>query len=126
MKIRHKRYGAVEAKEWGNVIKIVDNENNNYSGRIININQNKQTSTHFHSKKHKTFYVLNGTLVLDIVEPDTAEIMSYEIDSEETFEIEQNVAHRLRAVDSGVTVIEISTYHNDLDVYRVQPLNLPA
>ena len=122
MKIRHKRYGAVEAKEWGNVIKIVDNENNNYSGRIININQNKQTSTHFHSKKHKTFYVLNGTLVLDIVEPDTAEIMSYEIDSEETFEIEQNVAHRLRAVDSGVTVIEVSTYHHDTDVYRVQPL----
>ena len=126
MKIRHKRYGAVEAKEWGNVIKIVDNEDNNYSGRIININQNNQTSTHFHSNKHKTFYVLSGTLVLDIIEPDSAEVMSYEIDSEETFEIEQNVAHRLRAVDSGVTVIEISTYHHDSDVYRVQPLNTPA
>jgi hypothetical protein len=67
--------------------------------------------------------VLSGTLLIDIIEPDTAEVMSYEIDSEETFEIEQNVAHRLRAVDSGVTVIEISTYHHDNDVYRVQPLN---
>ena len=126
MKIRHKRYGAVEAKEWGNVIKIVDNEDNNYSGRIINVNQNKQTSTHFHSNKHKTFYVLSGTLIIDIIEPDTAEIMSYEIDSEETFEIEQNVAHRLRAVDSGVTVIEVSTYHDDSDVYRVQAIQTPA
>ena len=67
--------------------------------------------------------MLSGTLLVDIIEPDTAEEMSYEIDSEETFEIEQNVAHRLRAVDSGVTVIEVSTYHNDSDVYRVQPLN---
>ena len=126
MKIRHKRYGAVESKSWGNVIKIVDNEDNNYSGKIINVNQNNQTSTHFHSKKHKTFYVLSGTLVIDIIEPDTAEVMSYEIDSEETFEIEQNVAHRLRAVDSGATVIEISTYHHDSDVYRVQAIQTPA
>ena len=66
MKIRHKRYGAVESKSWGNVIKIVDNEDNNYSGKIINVNQNNQTSTHFHSKKHKTFYVLSGTLLIDV------------------------------------------------------------
>jgi len=49
--------------------------------------------------------------------------VSYKIDSEETFEIEQNVAHRLRAEEGGVTVIEVSTYHHDNDVYRVQPLN---
>ena len=123
MNIRHKRYGQVVNKSWGNEIRIVDNEDNNYSGKLLNINQNESTSTHFHSKKHKTLYVLSGTLIIDIIEPDTAEVMSYEIDSEETFEIEQNVAHRLRAVDSGVTVIEISTYHHDNDVYRVQPLN---
>jgi len=122
MKIRHKRYGAVESKSWGNVIKIIDNEDNNYSGRILNINQHNSTSTHFHSNKHKTFYVLSGVLVLDIIEPDTAEVMTYEVDSEEIFEIEQNVAHRLRAADDGVMVVEISTYHHDNDVYRVQPL----
>jgi hypothetical protein len=46
--------------------------------------------------------------------------MRYSVDSEETFEIEQNVAHKLYAKDSGVTVIEVSTYHDDSDVYRVQ------
>ena len=56
MKIRHKRYGAVESKSWGNVIKIVDNEDNNYSGKIINVNQNNQTSTHFHSKKQLNLF----------------------------------------------------------------------
>ena len=50
MKVRHKRYGAVTNKDWGNIIKIVDNEENNYSGRIINLNQTQMTSTHFHSK----------------------------------------------------------------------------
>ena len=42
---------------------------------------------------------------------------------EEIFEVEQNVAHRLRAGDDGVMAVEISTYHHDNDVYRVQPLN---
>ena len=123
MEIRHKRYGQVEGKSWGNVIKIVDNEDNDYSGRLLNINQNNQTSTHFHSNKHKTFYVLSGVLVIDVIEPSNAEVVSYKIDSEETFEIEQNVAHRLRAEEDGVTVIEVSTYHHDNDVYRVQPLD---
>ena len=120
MKIHHKRYGQVVNKSWGNEIRIVSNENNNYSGKLLNLNQNESTSTHFHSNKHKTFYVLNGTLHIEIIEPESAELMRYAVDSEETFEIEQNVAHRLYAQDSGVTVIEISTYHDDEDVYRVQ------
>ena len=120
MKIRHKRHGQVIQKSWGNEIKIVDNESNNYSGKLININQNESTSVHFHSKKHKTFYVLNGTLYIQIIEPQSAEQMTYTVDSEETFEIEQNVAHSLSAKDGNVTVIEISTYHNNDDVYRVQ------
>jgi len=119
MKVRHKRYGSVTNKDWGNVIKIVDNEGDNYSGRILNINQNHTTSTHFHSQKHKTIYVLQGTLTIEVIEPDNAELVQYQVDSEECFEIEQNVAHRLMAKDGGVTAIEVSTYHHDNDVYRV-------
>ena len=120
MNVRHKRYGAVTNKDWGNIIKIVDNEENDYSGRIINLNQNQMTSTHFHSNKHKTFYVLSGTLTIEMIEPDNAELMIYNIDSEECFEVEQNVAHRLMAKNGSVTAIEVSTYHDDNDVYRVQ------
>ena len=50
MKIRHKRYGQVINKSWGNEIRIVDNEDNNYSGKLLNLNQNESTSTHFHAK----------------------------------------------------------------------------
>ena len=121
MKVRHKRYGSVTNKDWGNIIKIVDNEENNYSGRIINLNQTQMTSTHFHSKKHKTIYVLQGTLTIEIIEPTNGETISFDVDSEECFDIEQNVAHRLMAKDGGVTAIEISTFHYDEDVYRVSP-----
>ena len=120
MKIRHKRYGQVVNKSWGNEVRIVNNEVNNYSGKLLNLNQNESTSTHFHSKKHKTFYVLTGVLCIEIIEPESAEVMSYKVDSEETFEIEQNIAHKLSAPDGNVTVIEVSTYHDDVDVYRVQ------
>ena len=113
MKVRHKRYGSVTNKDWGNIIKIVDNEENNYSGRIINLNQTQMTSTHFHSKKHKTIYVLQGTLTIEIIEPTNGETISFDVDSEECFDIEQNVAHRLMAKDGGVTAIEISTFHHD-------------
>ena len=121
MNVRHKRYGSVTNKDWGNIIKIVDNEENNYSGRIINLNQTQMTSTHFHSKKHKTIYVLQGTLTIEIIEPTNGETISFDVDSEECFDIEQNVAHRLMAKDGGVTAIEISTFHHDEDVYRVSP-----
>ena len=121
MKVRHKRYGSVSNKDWGNVIKVIDNEDNNYSGRILNINQNQMTSTHFHCDKHKTIYVLQGTLTIEVIEPDNAELVQYNVDSEECFEIEQNVAHRLMAKDGGVTAIEVSTFHHDEDVYRVSP-----
>ena len=120
MKVRHKRYGSVSNKSWGNIIKIVDSEDNNYSGKILNINQNQTTSTHFHSKKHKTIYVLNGVLSIEVIEPESAELVEYKVESEECFEIEQNVTHRLMAKDGGVTAIEVSTYHHDNDVYRVQ------
>ena len=120
MKIRHKRYGQVVNKSWGNEIRIISNEENNYSGKLLNINQNEGTSTHFHSKKHKTYYVLSGALTIEVIEREAAEVMTYVIDSEETFEIEQNVPHRLSAKNGGVTVIEISTYDDDEDVYRVQ------
>ena len=79
------------------------------------------TSTHFHSKKHKTIYVLQGTLTIEIIEPTNGETISFDVDSEECFDIEQNVAHRLMAKDGGVTAIEISTFHRDEDVYRVSP-----
>ena len=121
MKVRHKRYGSVTNKDWGNIIKIVDNEENNYSGRIINLNQTQMTSTHFHSKKHKTIYVLQGTLTIEIIEPTNGETISFDVDSEECFDIEQNVAHRLISKDGGGTAIEISTFHHDEDVYRVSP-----
>ena len=121
MNVRHKRYGAVTNKDWGNIIKIVDNEENDYSGRIINLIQNQMSSTHFHSKKHKTIYVLQGTLTIEIIEPTNGETISFDVDSEECFDIEQNVAHRLMAKDGGVTAIEISTFHQDEDVYRVSP-----
>ena len=79
------------------------------------------TSTHFHSKKHKTIYVLQGTITIEIIEPTNGEVISFDVDSEECFDIEQNVAHRLMAKDGGVTAIEISTFHQDEDVYRVSP-----
>lgn len=119
MNVRHKRYGSVVNKDWGNIIKIVDNEENNYSGRIINLNENEKTTTHFHSKKHKTFYVLSGTLTIQITEPTNGDIISFDVDSEECFDIEQNVAHCLLANNGGVTIVEISTFHDDRDEYIV-------
>ena len=115
MKVRHKRYGQVINKHWGNVVRIIDNEQDNYSGRIINLNENESTSTHFHSKKHKTFYVLSGTLTIEIIEPENGELILFNIDSEECFEIEQNVAHRLMAKNGGVTAIEVGNFHSDDD-----------
>ena len=74
---------------------------------------------HFHSNKHETFYILEGELEVTIVDTETTEQGSYFLEPGRVFEVCQNVPHRLRANGVETKFIEISTFHEDSDSYRV-------
>ena len=106
-------------KDWGSELWLANNKEFDYCGKILTIKPGKGTSMHFHSNKHETFYILEGELEVTIVDTETTEKGSYFLEPGRVFEVSQNVPHCLRANGLETKFIEISTFHEDSDSYRV-------
>jgi len=106
-------------KTWGHEAWLANNEQEDYCGKILHIDANQSTSMHYHLLKHETFYVLEGTLRLELLDGQTAISNQVVLGVGETYEINRGQAHRLIARDDAVKIVEISTFHEDNDSYRV-------
>jgi|TARA_R110000824_G_C14874098_1_gene642640 quercetin dioxygenase-like cupin family protein len=106
-------------KDWGYEIWMANNEEENYCGKILYIKAGHSTSMHFHAKKHETFYILEGKLELELI--CTASTKKYKkvLNEGEVFTLERLLPHRLVAKDGDVKFVEVSTFHEDSDSYRV-------
>lgn len=109
-------------KDWGYELWLANNQDNNYCGKILFIEKGNSTSMHYHEDKHETFYVIDGTLRVDMLK-DKSKPKSHPFTMTckegESMEMERGVAHKLIAENSNVALIEISTFHRDKDSYRV-------
>jgi mannose-6-phosphate isomerase len=106
-------------KDWGSELWLANNKDHNYCGKILIINPGFSSSLHFHANKHETFYILEGELEVVTVDTSTTEESSYFLVPGDAFEISPHVPHRLRANGVEVKFIEISTFHEDSDSYRI-------
>ena len=106
-------------KDWGSELWLANNKEHDYCGKILTINPGFSTSLHFHSNKHETFYILEGELEVVTVDTDTTQESSYFLMEGDSFEINPLIPHRLCATGEPVKFIEISTFHEDSDSYRV-------
>ena len=106
-------------KDWGQEIWLVNNEHENYCGKILFIKKGHSTSMHFHAKKHESFYILEGELNIELINTETTKKYEVSLSIGEVFSLDRLMPHRLKAVASDVKFIEISSYHEDSDSYRV-------
>ena len=106
-------------KEWGNELWLANNKEHDYCGKILTVNPGFSTSLHFHANKHETFYILEGELEVVTVDTDTTEESLHFLIPGDSFEISPHVPHRLCATGEQAKFIEISTFHEDSDSYRV-------
>ena len=106
-------------KTWGYELWLANNQENNYCGKILYIKEGYSTSMHFHANKHETFYVFKGMLKVDVIDTSIADIQTHMVVQGETFEVSRNVPHKLIAMHGPVEFIEISTFHEDRDSYRI-------
>jgi|TARA_R100000908_G_C3752256_1_gene146755 mannose-6-phosphate isomerase-like protein (cupin superfamily) len=106
-------------KDWGSELWIANNKEHDYCGKILTINPGFSTSLHFHVNKHETFYVLEGELEVVTVDTDTTQKSCHFLSEGDVFEINPHIPHRLRATGQRVKFIEISTFHEDTDSYRI-------
>jgi len=106
-------------KDWGYEIWMANNEKENYCGKILFIKFGHSTSMHFHQKKHETFYILEGSLDIEVIDTITTDIYTKTLNEGETFVLDRLIPHRLVPKGGDVKFVEISTFHEDSDSYRV-------
>ena len=106
-------------KNWGYEIWMANNKKENYCGKILYIKKGHSTSMHFHAQKHETFYMLEGKLEIDILNTQSIKKRTKILEEGDVFVLDRLVPHMLKASESDVKFIEISTYHEEEDSYRV-------
>jgi len=114
-----KRKAKVVEKDWGREIWMVNNQEEDYCGKILQINQGYNTSLHFHFEKNETFYIKKGMLQVDFICTLDGVPMTQILNEGDTLTINRGQPHQLIAYDGDVEFIEISTYHKDSDSLRI-------
>ena len=89
-----------------------------YLGKIIHIETGKRLSLQFHTKKNETILVTSGVLHLYTKDQQNNENL-YKLETGESFNIQAGLIHRFEAIDSAVSLIEVSTNYPD-DVIRIE------
>ena len=99
----------IHKKDWGCEKWIVNNEK--YCGKILCINPGWRCSYHYHKIKDETFYVLKGTILMEV--EGTSEIVSEGY----TIRLNPNTRHRFTGI-TYAEILEVSTQHFEDDSYR--------
>lgn len=111
-------------KIWGREIWI---ENNiQYCGKHMSVLPHRYCSVHYHKNKKETFYIIKGSLILQYSETMDLErwnnglVDSVVLHVGDSFTLEPYIIHRFSSGTKDICeFIEISTYHDDLDSYRL-------
>lgn len=99
-------------KSWGAETWIENNEL--YCGKLLECNYNCWSSNgkyHWHKKKDETFYIIEGSLLLDINGKE------YILQPGFKFRIKPNTKHRFKSITTYCKFYEFSTKHEDSDSY---------
>ena len=88
-------------KPWGNEIIWANKES--YSGSILVIKEGERTPYIYHKIRDKTYFVLEGTLNFII------EGKSQLVETGKEIHIASKIMHRLHAIKSDATILEVGT-----------------
>ena len=105
-------------KGWGYELWIHNDAK--YCGKLLFFEKGKKCSYHYHKKKHETFYLQSGKLLLrygmgDELEDAVVELLT----AGDTFEVLPNLRHQMEALEDS-ELFEFSTQHFEDDSYRVE------
>lgn len=108
---------TIVPKGWGREVWI--SNNSLYCGKILEINQGKRCSLHFHKLKTETFYLRAGRLRVFIKRaPDAAEVEEFELKAGQCMDILPGLVHQMEALEDA-ELFEFSTQHFDSDSHRL-------
>ncbi len=99
-------------KVWGKELWIVNCDK--YCGKFLYLDKGATSSYHYHKEKQETFFILRGQIIL------TIENGSVQLNPlSEPVTIMPNQKHKFFGI-TDATILEVSTQHDDKDVYRLE------
>ncbi|MEA1938662.1 MAG: cupin domain-containing protein [Pseudomonadota bacterium] len=119
MKILKPPQVKIVPKAWGREIWMVNNHTENYCGKILEVRKGGKCSLHYHKLKHETFYILEGSICLEIHLIEEKNENSFKLlTAGDVIEVRRRQVHRFEALEDS-KIIEISTFHQEEDSYRI-------
>lgn len=104
-------------KPWGS--ETIISETTKYTGKIITIEAGARLSRQVHFTKEESFYVVEGSMILQIGEPFVEGFEEYVMKLGDCFHCPAGTLHRMCAGQEGCVLIETSTSHPD-DIERIE------
>lgn len=105
-------------KVWGREVWLCNNDE--FCGKLLEIDAGNNLSMHFHVNKREVFYVLEGTGTLLWITPADGKLQTLPLTTGSVVEICRTLMHQIEAT-TDMKIMEFSTHHEDTDSYRVTP-----
>lgn len=106
----------IHDKQWGYEIWIENLPE--YCGKALHFKKYLATSLHFHVKKKETMYLVDGSIEIKLIDPETALPYSVMLVPGDSILIPPGQSHQILAHEDSV-LHEFSTHHEDSDSYRI-------
>jgi quercetin dioxygenase-like cupin family protein len=104
-------------KGWGKEIIFVNN--NEYCGKILCFDKNKEFSMHYHLQKKETWYVARGSFILKWIDTENGRMYAERLCIGDVITNERGEPHQVIALEDNSELFEVSTQHFDNDSYRI-------
>jgi mannose-6-phosphate isomerase-like protein (cupin superfamily) len=103
-------------KGWGYELWIHNDDE--YCGKLLFFKEDKRCSLHYHKKKHETFYLQSGKMILRYgLSVDRIEERL--LTPGDSFEVYRGLLHQMIALENS-ELFEFSTQHFEDDSYRIE------
>ena len=109
-------------KDWGYELWFANHEERGYCGKELGVWPRYMCSIHQHPDKDETFLILTGRFLIETGEDGNA-LEQQVLGPGERLHIPTGLWHRFTAIDETLPhnkLIEVSTFHRDEDVNRLQ------
>lgn len=107
---------ARDSKGWGSEIIVINCLD--YCGKILCFNAGAEGSMHFHDRKHETWYILEGQILLSYLDTDDATPKSAILQEGDVVDIPRLCPHQVKAL-TAARIMEVSTPHYHEDSFRI-------
>lgn len=108
----------IHTKGWGKEEWIINCQD--YCMKFLDFKAGEGGSMHFHVRKHETWYIAYGKLLLSTINTENAQKSDVILSQGDIVDIPRLNPHKVQALED-TRIIEVSTQHFEEDSYRVSP-----